>query len=69
MELNLGNNPVPLTLLNQLGGLNKNGYANNPEPVQLPSFLKATQPPLPIMRYIYQLIMFLSLIKDISSFI
>ncbi|KKM16660.1 hypothetical protein LCGC14_1683630 [marine sediment metagenome] len=31
MELNLENNQVPLTLLNQLGGLNKNGNANNPE--------------------------------------
>ncbi len=31
MELNLGDNPIPLTLLNKLGGLNKDGFANNLE--------------------------------------
>ncbi|MBA7560989.1 hypothetical protein ES708_02623 [subsurface metagenome] len=31
MALNLGDNPIPLTLLNKLRGLNKDGYANNPE--------------------------------------
>ena len=31
MTINLGDNPIPLTLLNKLRGLNKDGYANNPE--------------------------------------